>query len=610
MNSLPIHTFHIPVMGIGFTIDTPVKVAHYGISSALSLVDDMLMEKLREFYCNKLDMPFQGISNKIDDYRAKRITSYLDLLDTIVKDKFTHLKHAIIDKREELEKYYELLPELSEIKQKIKLFLDNITIKEDFVAWIHQNLYPGSIDVNIMTKLDKENSDSNGKLPVEFNDAHAALRGFANSQLDSSLILSAGMNPRLYAYLESFNDFYPDENSYLKKKIILKVSDFRSAMIQGKFLAKKGIWISEYRIESGLNCGGHAFATDGFLMGPILEEFKNERGNLITTIHEILVDSLKKKNAFAPVNPLPVRFTAQGGVGTNEEHEFLLNYYDLDSIGWGSPFLLVPEVSNVDEKTLKLLAESGEEDLYTSNISPLGVPFNTIRGNSKSIEKIEKAKSGKPGSACPKKYASLSTEFTKDVICRASRQYQKLKINELDTRGLSADQYQKEYDRIIEVECICVGLGTSSLLVNGIETKIEGTGVSICPGPNIASFTQIVSLKNMVDHIYGRTSLIRDEGRLNLFLRELTMYVDYLRGKSEDLPETATEKQIEYLHVFRSNLNEGIQYYKNQKKLFRSKLSNFKEEVLLELHKELNSIKLRNPLSSQTDKSSLKQMAQ
>ena len=36
------HTFHIPVMGTGFTIDTPIKVAKYGISSVVSLVDDII----------------------------------------------------------------------------------------------------------------------------------------------------------------------------------------------------------------------------------------------------------------------------------------------------------------------------------------------------------------------------------------------------------------------------------------------------------------------------------------------------------------------------------------------------------------------------------------
>ena len=40
-------------------------------------------------------------------------------------------------------------------------------------------------------------------------------------------------------------------------------------MTQSKVLAKKGIWVSEFRIESGLNCGGHAFAPGGY--APVLD---------------------------------------------------------------------------------------------------------------------------------------------------------------------------------------------------------------------------------------------------------------------------------------------------------------------------------------------------
>src|SRR5690606_12099773 len=117
-----------------------------------------------------------------------------------------------------------------------------------------------------MSKVDKINYDKNGdSMGDQYTDALSALRGFALSELSSSLILSAGMNPRLYSALETFPDFFPDDNGCLKKKIILKVSDFRSAFIQAKFLAKKGIWVSEFRVESGLNCGGHAFATEGYL---------------------------------------------------------------------------------------------------------------------------------------------------------------------------------------------------------------------------------------------------------------------------------------------------------------------------------------------------------
>lgn len=34
------HTFHIPVMGLAYTIDSPIRVAHYGISSVISIADD------------------------------------------------------------------------------------------------------------------------------------------------------------------------------------------------------------------------------------------------------------------------------------------------------------------------------------------------------------------------------------------------------------------------------------------------------------------------------------------------------------------------------------------------------------------------------------------
>ena len=36
-------------MGTGFTIDTPLKVAHLGISSVISIIDDVLVEKMRKY---------------------------------------------------------------------------------------------------------------------------------------------------------------------------------------------------------------------------------------------------------------------------------------------------------------------------------------------------------------------------------------------------------------------------------------------------------------------------------------------------------------------------------------------------------------------------------
>src|SRR5690606_15739944 len=235
----------------------------------------------------------------------------------------------------------------------------------------------GAIDVNIMTKVDKANYAPDGNLlPPEYSDALAALRGFALSNLRSAVILSAGLNPRLYSYFEQFGDFYPDANGVLAKRIILKVSDYRSALIQGKLLAKKGLWVSEFRIESGLNCGGHAFISDGILLGPIMETFKSQRQALYTELKGLCDAALaaKQRPGFT-ADPLQ-RITVQGGIGTAGEDRFLLDYYQLDGTGWGSPFLLVPEATNVDEDTLGKLAKARADDFYLSDGSPLGVPFH------------------------------------------------------------------------------------------------------------------------------------------------------------------------------------------------------------------------------------------
>lgn len=574
-------------MGIGFTIDTPLKVSQYGIDSVISLVDDILLEKLRKMYSEKHELPYDEITDKTDDFRAKRITSYLNLIYSLAEKKFEDLKNTASEKSNEIKEYFSMLPEASTIKQEFIRLTSNSNLN-DIKNWIKDNLSMGSVDVNIMTKLDKENYTKTEKLPIEYNDAHAALRGYANSDLSSSIIFSAGMNPRLYSYLEQFEDFYPDLNGQIKKKIVLKVSDYRSAIIQGKFLAKKGLWVSEYRIESGLNCGGHAFATDGFLLGPILAEFRDNRKELIQTIHDIMVSSLSNKNRAVPNTHLPLKITAQGGVGTAEEHQFLIDHYQVDSVGWGTPFLLVPEVTAVDASTLDKLVEAKEADLYLSNISPLGVPFNCLKGNTKDIEKLALIAKGRPGSSCPKEYVAINNkEFTERNVCIASRQYQFLKLNELDKEALPSDQHQIKFDKVVEKACLCVGLGTSALLVNNIETKTEGDGVSICPGPNLAYFSKIMNLKEIIDHIYGRSNVITRTDRPNMFIKELNIYIEFLKNKIDDTKASMTIKQEKYLMAFVNNLNEGIGYYS---KLF-SDLKDVFEETKSNIMKELEASK-------------------
>ncbi|MEO8532981.1 MAG: hypothetical protein ABI441_04490 [Flavobacterium sp.] len=590
MTKKNLHTFHIPVMGLAYTIDSPIRVAQYGISSVISIADDELIEKMRLFYSTKFNQPYQEISQKIQDYRAERITSYLNLADKIVKQKFENFKVELAESKTALENFMAMLPNTSDIKKGFQNLLDDgISFRENIQNYIECHLSAGAIDVNIMTKLDKDNFDKNIQLPIEFNDAHAALRGFANSNLNSSVVLSAGMNPRLYSYFENFSDFYPNQNNELKKKIILKVSDFRSAMIQGNFLAKKGLWVSEYRIESGLNCGGHAFATEGLLLGTILEEFRQKKEQLVYSSHELMIKALQLKNMPFPQDPLKTKITVQGGVGTSEEHEFLLDTYKVDSVGWGTPFLLVPEATSVDQETRKLLIKAKEEDLYLSHISPLGVPFNSLRGTSNEILKQRRIQENKAGSSCPKRFLALSKEYDSKGICTAAKKYQDIKLEELkNSKGTVSDSdYERTKAGITEKSCLCVGLANAAYLENDIKIKGQTQGVVICPGPNMAYFDQEVSLKEMVQHIYGSNTVLRTLDRPNLFVKELKMYLDYFRNEIENISGETTSNQLKKWNTFKFNLFEGIEYYQN---LFGS-TSYFKND-LEKIRAKLNSYKL------------------
>jgi len=586
-------------MGIAYTIDTPIRVSQFGIDSVISLLDDILIEQMRKLYCSKYAIAYQEITDKIEDFRAKRISSYLNLINTITEKKLEELKTATLEKKQEIKDYFNMMPDSSTIKQEFRKRTAKLFNVDEIKSWLKENLTLGSIDVNIMTKVDKDNYKNGEKLPVEFNDAHAALRGFATSNLHSSVILSAGLNARLYSYMEQFEDFYPNESGEIKKKIVIKVSDYRSALIQGKILAKKGLWVSEYRVESGLNCGGHAFATDGFLMGPILAEFRDKREELIQAMHEPFVKALNEKNRIIPLSTLPLRITAQGGVGTAEEHKFLIEHYNLDSVGWGTPFLLVPEAVTIDDATLHQLADAKEKDLFLSNISPLGVPFNSLRGNTKDIERLSYINQGKPGSPCPKKFITLNNEFTEKGICTASRRYQTQKLEELRKEKISPKEYQTRYNKIVEKTCICVGLGTAALLVNHLSTKVEGTGVSVCPGPNMAYFSQKMSLANITDHIYGRANMISRTDRPNIFVNELRIYIDYLKARIEEGKASMNTKQANHLLTFEKNLQDGIEYYS---KMFRGLKNDFrstKQNILNDLE---NSKKILCQMHTEVEK--------
>src|SRR5690606_5837633 len=102
---------------------SPVRVAQYGIDSVISIMDDDLIEKMTAFYAEKFKQPYEEISQKVDDFRAKRITNYLNLLDKVVTQKFEAFKLELIEKRYQLEDFITILPTSSELKIKLELLI-------------------------------------------------------------------------------------------------------------------------------------------------------------------------------------------------------------------------------------------------------------------------------------------------------------------------------------------------------------------------------------------------------------------------------------------------------------------------------------------------------
>lgn len=557
------HCFHIPVMGTGFTIDTCLKVARFGIHSVISLGDDELIERVREYHCNEYGIHYEEIAGGSGDHRAKRITAYLNQLNLLVNDQFEALRQQSFETGEDINRYFNLLPEGDLKREYNSVMADaNPEDKERRQDELRRLMRPGCINVNVMTKVDCniDRIDHSMHEPDK-TDALNGLKGFAESDVRSSIIFSAGMNPRLYGAIAKYPDFFPDPTGAIKKQIVLKVSDYRSASIQGRFLAKKGIWVSEWRFESGLNCGGHAFATQGMLMGPILKEFKERRLELIETLFPLYEAALAKTGREID-GPPSHRFTVQGGVGTHEEHDTILKYYEADATGWGSPFLLVPEVVRIDDEHLEKVREAGEKEIKLTRSSPLGIPFWNLLTSESEAYRRERIADGKAGSICPHRYLKFNTEFTKKPICRSSKAYQTLKIKEINGRDdLDEEQRAAHVQETTDRACICFDLSAPALKVMNLPTTSK---LNVCVGPNARFFDKVSSLREMVDHIYGRIDLLKGKNRPNMFVNELRLYMEYMAEEVERVRLKLSNQTHEYFEGYKLNLLNGIEYYREQ----------------------------------------------
>jgi hypothetical protein len=562
-----VHKIHIPVMGICYTADTPIRVAHLGITSVISLVDDGLLEEYRMAYAERLGLDLGSPQTT----RIGRIRSYLDFVADEVDRKFSRLCAGRFDGGSDKDLYFLMLP----LDSRLRVEYDGIFAKTGLAriaaeAALTEKMEPGEIQANIMVGLNHEEA------------AFDAVRGFAASKVKGSLVLSAGVNLSVFEEIAKCKDFYRTGTALPKKKIVLKVSDYRSALVQSRYLAKKGLEVYEYRIESGVNCGGHAFFESRKLLLDVVREFVEKRQELFeatrTMIAKFATSCVAGNNAAiasassaanVPVQgivppPSPARITAQGGLCAPEDIEKIMSF-GIDGVGVGTPFLLVPQATSVDKETRRLLVAAKPEDVTISHASPLGIPFMNLQTSTAAEicrQKTEEyfasqgEKSGaqelKPGFPCCQHYLCHVVPGFEHPVCLASREYVMHRLAEIDLlekedieacrmrpynadveesrtvsqeRGSLEFSIHRKYDKLRRVtlsrECICRFLGNAGreeirekspslhyqpefvAVARGSKQARKREPVSICPNPDVGYFDREYTLLEMMQHLYG-----------------------------------------------------------------------------------------------------------
>jgi hypothetical protein len=286
----------------------------------------------------------------------------------------------------------------------------------------------------------------------------------------------------------------------------------------------------------------------------LMEELRAKREQLAEQIEPMVQKFYEKMGwDFNPAETQKPRLTVQGGIGNSGEQRRMMEYYGADATGWGTPFLLVPEATPVDEFTLEQLRVARKEDLYLSDASPLGVPFNNLRNSYSEQYMRQRYESGRPGSPCPKGFLVSNTEFTEVEICTASHAYQKQKLPAIDGMEPGSDKDQS-LQYVLAKQCICDHLANSALIALG-EARPSAAPQAVCPGPNLAWFNELYSLRQMIDHIYGRIDSLVPQERPHMFAAEVELYVDHF----ERLMHKG-ESTVDYMTVFRTNLLDGMEY--------------------------------------------------
>ena len=158
-----------------------------------------------------------------------------------------------------------------------------------------------------------------------------------------------------------------------------------------------------------------------------------------------------------------------------------------------------------------------------------------------------------------------------------------MKIEQLKRQNLSPELLEQKIAKVVEKACLCEDLAASGLINSNGHGPAKERAVAVCPGPNLAYFSKIASLEEMVGHIYGRFQLLTDPNRPNLFIKqELQKRID-----------TWNVNEQKYFSTFKKNLQDGINHYKGLIPILLEESERYRETMrneLLQLEKELIEI--------------------
>jgi len=180
-----------------------------------------------------------------------------------------------------------------------------------------------------------------------------------------------------------------------------------------------------------------------------------------------------------------------------------------------------------------------------------------------------------------------NSEFTDHHICASSRNFMKRKLPTLGSNGFAENVVAAQREHVLAKACLCRDLAVSA--TQKLNVKRDGRTL-ICCGPGITSFSKKTTLEEMVDHIYGRISLLTDPDRPHMFIKELKLYVEYIRKEVEQYKLELSNRTPKYFREFKQNIKEGIQYYTT---LIEDFIDEQREQFLTELDtlsRELDTI--------------------